>query len=130
MFFGPRPSSANVRSRQIRPPIYSLKQNKLRKRRVIRYAILYFALLVIFVGLLVGPLFAKDHIKFSPPDALKELIQPVGFNNNDTRGTTQTGTGVGGDATSTDANGNTVAAPTTTAAMTTTGPGKRRRRAF
>jgi len=46
-------------SRQIRPPIYSLKQSKLRKRRVIRFAILYFVMLFIFVILLVAPLIAK-----------------------------------------------------------------------
>ena len=102
---------------------------------MIRYSILYFTLLVIFVGLLVGPLFAKDHISFTPPSSLAELIQPVGFNNNDTRGTTQTGTGVGGEATaSTDANGNTVAAATTSSASQasskTAGHKNRRRRVF
>jgi 1,3-beta-glucan synthase len=99
---------------------------------VIRYSILYFTLLVIFVGLLVGPLFAKDHISFTPPSSLAELIQPVGFNNNDTRGTTQTGTGVGGEATATDANGNTAAATTSSAsqASSTAGHKNRRRRVF
>jgi 1,3-beta-glucan synthase len=99
---------------------------------VIRYSILYFTLLVIFVGLLVGPLFAKDHISFTPPSSLAELIQPVGFNNNDTRGTTQTGTGVGGEATATDANGNTAAPTSQSASPATTSPGlqDRRRRVF
>ena len=42
-------------SKQIRPPIYSSKVSKLRRRRVIRFAILYFVLLFLFVALLVGP---------------------------------------------------------------------------
>ena len=42
-------------SKQIRPPIYSSKVSKLRKRRVIRFSILYFVLLVLFVALIVGP---------------------------------------------------------------------------
>jgi len=42
-------------SRQIRPPIYSMKQSKLRKRRVMRYAILYFIMLIIFAVLIIGP---------------------------------------------------------------------------
>ncbi|KAF2399780.1 1,3-beta-glucan synthase component FKS1 [Trichodelitschia bisporula] len=69
-------------SRQIRPPIYSLKQSKLRKRRVIRYAILYFVLLVIFIALIVGPLVASRYIKFNFKVA--DLVQPTGRNNNDT----------------------------------------------
>ncbi|KAK8022637.1 1-3-beta-glucan synthase component gls1 protein [Apiospora rasikravindrae] len=42
-------------SRQIRPPIYSLKQSKLRRRRVIRFAILFFTLFFIFLALIIGP---------------------------------------------------------------------------
>src|SRR5271170_8269029 len=45
-------------SRQIRPPIFSMKQNRLRKRIVRRYATLYFVIFVIFVALIVGPLVA------------------------------------------------------------------------
>lgn len=45
-------------SRQIRPPIFSMKQNRLRKRIVRRYATLYFAIFVIFCALIVGPLVA------------------------------------------------------------------------
>jgi 1,3-beta-glucan synthase len=76
-------------SRQIRPPIYSLKQTKLRKRRVIRYAILYFVLLVVFLVLIVGPIIAGKFIKFNVKLPM-EILQPVGFNNNDT---TTSGTG-------------------------------------
>jgi 1,3-beta-glucan synthase len=70
-------------SRQIRPPIYSLKQTKLRKRRVVRYAILYFLLLVIFIALLVGPVVAGKYLdlNFAIP---MDLLQPTGLNNNDT----------------------------------------------
>jgi hypothetical protein len=45
-------------SRQIRPPIFSMKQNRLRKRIVRRYATLYFLIFIIFVALIVGPLVA------------------------------------------------------------------------
>ena len=45
-------------SRQIRPPIFSMKQNRLRKRIVRRYATLYFIVFIIFVALIVGPLVA------------------------------------------------------------------------
>ncbi|MCJ1435407.1 1,3-beta-D-glucan synthase [Xylographa pallens] len=71
-------------SRQIRPPIYSLKQSKLRKRRVIRYAMLYFLLLVVFVALIAAPIIISPmllKIKISIP---MHLQQPHGLNNNDT----------------------------------------------
>lgn len=82
-------------SRQIRPPIYSMKQSKLRKRRVLRYAILYFVLLVVFLAMIVGPIVAGSYI---PKDALKllndqHLMQPIGQENDDTMGKTATGTG-------------------------------------
>jgi 1,3-beta-glucan synthase len=77
-------------SKQIRPPIYSLKQSKLRKRRVIRYAILYFLLFVVFMALIIGPVIAGKM------PALKgigkslgnpmDLFQPASQNNNDTTG--------------------------------------------
>jgi 1,3-beta-glucan synthase len=73
-------------SRQIRPPIYSLKQTKLRKRRVIRYAILYFFLLVVFLCLIVGPVVAGKYIKLEI-DLPMEIMQPTGFSNNDTTNT-------------------------------------------
>jgi len=70
-------------SRQIRPPIYSLKQTKLRKRRVIRYAILYFLLLVVFLALIVGPIVAGKFLNFKLSLPM-EIMQPTGYNNNDT----------------------------------------------
>ncbi|EAA28744.1 glycosyltransferase family 48 protein [Neurospora crassa] len=91
-------------SRQIRAPIYSLKQTKLRRRRVIRYAMLYFVLLVIFVALIVGPIVAGKQI---PPGTLDMVnnfgggsmilkqypwkLGPSG-DNDDTRGRLETGT--------------------------------------
>jgi 1,3-beta-glucan synthase len=73
-------------SRQIRPPIYSLKQTKLRKRRVIRYAILYFVILVVFVALLAGPIVAGKYIPKMDSIPM-DLLQPTGLNNNDTKAT-------------------------------------------
>jgi 1,3-beta-glucan synthase len=92
-------------SRQIRPPIYSLKQSKLRKRRVIRYAILYFVMLVVFIVLIVGPLVAGKYVKnITIP---MQLAQPTGYNRNDTL-PEETGTGAA-------SNGGTAAASTTAA---------------
>ena len=73
-------------SRQIRPPIYSLKQTKLRKRRVVRYAILYFVLLVVFLAIIVGPIVAGKQLKLDVTIPM-ELLQPTGFSNNDTTDT-------------------------------------------
>ncbi|WBW73649.1 primary septum and spore wall linear 1,3-beta-glucan synthase catalytic subunit Bgs1 [Schizosaccharomyces osmophilus] len=42
-------------SRQIRPPVYTIRQNKLRRQIVFRYATLYFTLFVIFFLLLILP---------------------------------------------------------------------------
>ncbi|EAW06869.1 1,3-beta-glucan synthase [Aspergillus clavatus NRRL 1] len=73
-------------SRQIRPPIYSLKQSKLRKRRVIRFAILYFAMLILFLILLIVPLVARSMglaNNFSIP--ISGLMQPLDKDNNDTK---------------------------------------------
>jgi 1,3-beta-glucan synthase len=72
-----------------------LKQSKLRKRRVWRYAVLYFALLILFVALLVGPIVAGSKI-LTPSLENKipmQLFQPINQNNNDTRNFTETGTG-------------------------------------
>lgn len=74
-----------------------MKQSKLRRKRVIRYAILYFVLLVIFVGLIAGPIAAGPMVPKSLTASLNSkpfyLIQPNGLNNDDTQGTKQTGTG-------------------------------------
>lgn len=82
-------------SRQIRPPIYSLKQTKLRKRRVTRYAILYFTMFILFMALTIAPALLGNQLtaKMSPI-TLGDMIlsQPTNWNNNDTSGF-QTGTG-------------------------------------
>ena len=110
---------ANNFSRQIRPPIYSLKQSKLRRRRVIRYAILYFTMFVLFIALLIGPIFAQSHISGislfkEDPSKTFYLFQPWGLNNNNTNGTDVTGTGLNSAA----------------AAATTTGSGGNAKRMF
>jgi 1,3-beta-glucan synthase len=87
-------------SRQIRPPIYSLKQTKLRKRRVVRYAILYFFMLIVFVLIVAGPLVAHRFVDTSSIGSSipMNLLQPTQFDNNDTRGELHTGTGAPGAA--------------------------------
>lgn len=81
-----------------------MKQSKLRKRRVWRFAVLYFVMLVVFLALVVGPIVAATNITqgtssiFSTPKNTLYLLQPVGLNNNDTQGTNQTGTGAPGRA--------------------------------
>jgi 1,3-beta-glucan synthase len=72
-----------------------MKQSKLRKRRVWRYAVIYFVLFVVFLALLVGPLIVgkmllTDSLTSSIP---MKLYQPTGQDNNDTLGYNQTGTG-------------------------------------
>ncbi|KAK0625371.1 glycosyltransferase family 48 protein [Bombardia bombarda] len=80
-------------SRQIRPPIYSRKQSKLRKRRVFRYAVLYFVMLVIFVALIVAPIVAGKNLTVDLSGlGIPGLQQPNNQDNDDTRGRTQTGT--------------------------------------
>ncbi len=84
-----------------------MKQSKLRKRRVWRYAVLYFVMLVVFLALLVGPIVAGSQIQSatksltSDPTSTYNLIQPVGQNNNDTRD--REATGISGGASDTGA---------------------------
>ncbi|KAK3708130.1 1,3-beta-D-glucan synthase [Vermiconidia calcicola] len=83
-------------SRQIRPPIYSLKQSKLRKRRVVRYAILYFTMFFLFLILIIGPgvaaPFLADTVNDMTGESLMNLVQPANWNNNDTLNRKPTGT--------------------------------------
>lgn len=74
-----------------------MKQSKLRRKRVFRYAALYFLMLAVFVGLIVGPVVAGG---FIPDDVTElasfgdmDLFQPTNLNNDDTQSTTLTGTG-------------------------------------
>lgn len=50
---------------------------------MIRYAILYFILLVIFIALIVGPVVAGKYLSLNF-DIPMDLLQPTGLNNNDT----------------------------------------------
>lgn len=66
-----------------------MKQSKLRRRRVWRYAVLYFTMLVIFIALLVGPILAGGTINTATSSLAKDipmkLLQPIwtnGTNNN------------------------------------------------
>lgn len=86
-----------LRSRQIRPPIYSLKQTKLRKRRVVRYAIMYFSLFLLFIILIVGPVIASKFVDTGSINLPMNLVQPNNWNNNDTSAS-NTGTAVAGAA--------------------------------
>ena len=70
-----------------------MKQSKLRKRRVIRFSILFYIMLILFVALIAGPLVAGKYVpKLSIP---LDLAQPTGLNHNDTL-TTVTGQGLNG----------------------------------
>ena len=78
-------TSLTLFSRQIRPPIYTIKQSRLRKRRVIRYASLYFFLLIVFILLFFGPLIVSRFIDLGSFGTIPlDLMQPTGQNNNDT----------------------------------------------
>lgn len=76
-------------SNQIRPPIYSLKQSKLRKRMIKRYTALYFTILIFFVILIAAPAvaggFVSDTIEKNLQSGItKGLYQPKHQDNNDT----------------------------------------------
>ena len=79
-----------------------MKQSKLRRRRVIRYAILFFVLLAVFIGLIAGPVVAGKQLGSTflrnlgsrlPMNGQFRLMQPNGQDNRNTNGTTMTGTG-------------------------------------
>lgn len=62
-----------------------MKQSRLRKRRVIRFATLYFFLLIVFILLFFGPLIvARLNLDLSSISLPLDLMQPTGQNNNDT----------------------------------------------
>lgn len=74
-------------SRLIRPPIYSLKQARLRKRMVRKYCTLYFAVLILFiiiVGPAVGSSAAPEDLGESLSGIAQGLFQPRHKDNNDT----------------------------------------------
>ncbi|WBW73469.1 cell wall 1,3-beta-glucan synthase catalytic subunit Bgs3 [Schizosaccharomyces osmophilus] len=68
-------------SRQIRPPIYTRKQNQLRRRTFYRYSLLFTLLLCTFVAMIVVPL-VLDHklgytFKFNNSKKFFRLMQPT-----------------------------------------------------
>ena len=80
-----------------------MKQSKLRRRRVIRYAILYFSILIVFVALLAGPTVGGKYISKDTLNDLDSKMPIEGLfqpNNGDlkdnTRNRTETGTGAKG----------------------------------
>ena len=77
-------------SRQIRPPIFSLKQTRLRKRMVRKYMTLYVLILVLFAGCIIGPAVAASHV----PDQLASSLTGVGHNLFQPRGVNQNDTGL------------------------------------
>ncbi|TID29798.1 hypothetical protein CANINC_001613 [Pichia inconspicua] len=76
-------------NRQIRPPIYSLKQARLRKRMIKKYSVLFYTMMVIFVALIaapavVGSLKNVDINGNGLPEFADGLFQPRHQDNNDT----------------------------------------------
>ncbi|KAJ2782842.1 1,3-beta-D-glucan synthase [Coemansia javaensis] len=59
-------------SRQIRPPIYSLKQRKQRRRTAILFGALFVVMYVVFLAIIVVPQVLKPHIPL--PSALTKYI--------------------------------------------------------
>lgn len=76
-----------------------MKQSKLRKKRVVRYAVLYFSLFFLFLILIIGPTIAAGFI--SPTIDIMDLQQPTNWNNNDTLGSSDTGTALASGAAAT-----------------------------
>lgn len=71
-----------------------MKQTKLRRKRVFRYAVLYFTLLIIFLALMIAPSLAGKFVASTINNILGDtnLVQPSGQEHNDTV-SSQTGTG-------------------------------------
>ncbi|ANZ74843.1 BA75_01628T0 [Komagataella pastoris] len=74
-------------TRKYRGRIYSLKQKARRRRSAIRYFLVFILILIVFVGLIVGPIVSAKFIpnmqQFIPEQGLG-LFQPTNQNNNDT----------------------------------------------
>lgn len=77
-------------NRQIRPPIYSLKQARLRKRMIKKYSVLYYTVFVTFIALIAAPAVVGSlkSVNIKPtdefPDFASGLFQPRHQDNNDT----------------------------------------------
>lgn len=67
-----------------------MKQSKLRRRRVFRFAVLYFVLFIVFMGLMIAPVFvgekllSKDITDKAGDVFGMNLYQPNGQDNDDT----------------------------------------------
>lgn len=57
-------------SKQIRPPIWTLRQRRRRRRIAITYGLLFIAMFIIFGGLISGPLAIGKSLKFVNPRKL------------------------------------------------------------
>ena len=75
-------------SRQIRPPIFSLKQTRLRKRMITKYMTLYMLTLGVFAACIIGPAVGSSYVSKTFGSDLtgswKNLIQSRNTSNNDT----------------------------------------------
>lgn len=67
-------------SRQIRPPIFSTKQKRLRGRLIRKFSLLFFCVLFMFLLLIVGPFVAHSYLPFDlgamVNSAIPGLVQP------------------------------------------------------
>lgn len=74
-----------------------MKQSKLRRKRVFRYAVLYFVMFVVFVALIAGPVVVGNLDVLNPEQQFgnlvsgMKLVQPNGLDHDDTRNETETG---------------------------------------
>ena len=78
-----------------------MKQSKLRRRRVIRFAIVYFVLLVVFIALVAGPVYAGkagliDKFSKNLDVGGFRLFQDPKVGHNDTSASLETGAFKGG----------------------------------
>ncbi|KAG8700287.1 1,3-beta-D-glucan synthase [Ceratobasidium sp. 395] len=52
-------------SKQIRAPLYSMKQKRQRRKIIVKYGLVFFLAAAILVGLVAGPALFRDHIVFN-----------------------------------------------------------------
>lgn len=74
-------------SKQFRAPILSKKTRRRRNIIILKYSILFFSIMVLFVCLIMAPIFAEKYVpdvRGLVPSHVAELIQPNHQNNNDT----------------------------------------------
>ena len=77
-------------NRQMRPPIYSLKQARLRKRMIKKYSVMYYSVFAAFIALIAAPaaIGSLKTVNIQPtqefPEFATGLFQPRHQDNNDT----------------------------------------------